>query len=161
MNIEIHGWRKTTLVGLYSDGAKTDSKQTTGSLVSVSDIVISMETLEPEKKLRISERSASRQGGGIKARLTPSSLNNRNCGQHKVYCGFQATAYFLRSSQCRTKGRKGTQAESTMLSALRKGCCLLSRETTAGCILRKVYLPESTELFTENFRRFSGSTLSL
>lgn len=70
------GVGKTTLVELYSDEAKTDSKQTAGSLVSVSDIVISTETLEPEKELRIAERSASRQGEGIKARLTPSTLNN-------------------------------------------------------------------------------------
>lgn len=70
------GGGKTTLVELYFDGAKTDSKQTKGSTVSISDIVISKETLEPEKELRIAERSASRQDAGIKARLTPSTLNN-------------------------------------------------------------------------------------
>lgn len=70
------GGERTTLVELYFDGAKTGRKQTAGSTVSISDIVISKETLKPEKELRTAERSASRQGGGITARLTPSTLNN-------------------------------------------------------------------------------------
>lgn len=66
-------------------------------MVSVSDIVTSTETLEPEKELRIAERAASSQGGGIEARFTTFTLNSWNSEQSKGYSGLQATAYFLKS----------------------------------------------------------------
>lgn len=57
-------------------------------MVSVSDIVIPIETLETEKELIIAKRSASSQHGGIDARVTSSTLNNRHFVQPMGYNGF-------------------------------------------------------------------------